>query len=151
MWGCFYLTLIYYNCQNHRHFHHFKLFISLPVTFMVSFSVFPVGKVLSQAGSVCWEGLCVSTAVSYVHHSWSSALVRQRGTGWSLFRYILNGTSQESYAKLIYFYNKTRAGRLELKWPGDISWAWFFMKCFFILVVCVRLAVPYIITLIPNG
>uniref|UniRef100_A0A671KSN9 Tensin-2-like n=1 Tax=Sinocyclocheilus anshuiensis TaxID=1608454 RepID=A0A671KSN9_9TELE len=31
MWGCFYLTLIYYNCQNHRHFHHFNLFLSLSV------------------------------------------------------------------------------------------------------------------------
>lgn len=143
---CFYLTLICYNCQNRRHFHHFNLPLLLSVTFMVSLPVCPVGEVLSQTGSVCWEGFCVSTAVSHMHHSWSSALVRQRGTGWSLFRYVLSGTSQESDAKLIYYHNKTRAvcpTLTALSWNGlgiSAELVFFFM-CFFISVVCVLLAV----------
>lgn len=127
------ITLISFSC-------------SLTLLWSFFLSVCPIGEVLSQTGSVCWEGLCVSTAVSYMHHSWSSALVWQRGTGWSLFRYVPSGTSQESDAKLIYFHNKTRAvcpSLTALSWNGlGISAEpVFFMVCFFISVVCVLLAV----------
>lgn len=59
---------------------------------------FTVGKVLSQTTSGHWEGHSVPTPVPYLHHPWSTALVWERRTWWSLLRCItLKQWSQPSW------------------------------------------------------